>query len=74
MASLCRRSKHFCGHCNKKLSKTLYFKHKKLYYNSRNKCWRSKRAFLCSDDVVEFNMDDNVLDSKFEDTMTCDES
>lgn len=28
-----------CGHCNEKVSKTLYYQHKKLYYSSADKSW-----------------------------------
>ena len=35
--------KYFCGHCNAPVSKTLFFKHKKLFYDPNLKVWRSKR-------------------------------
>ena len=28
-----------CGHCNEKVSKTLYYQHKKLYYSCTDKVW-----------------------------------
>ena len=54
------RKKYFCDHCNALVSKTLYFKHKKLFYDSHLKIWKSKRIaptteeeFVLNDDPVE---------------------
>ena len=30
-----------CGHCGEKVSKTLYYQHKRLYYSSAFNTWRS---------------------------------
>ena len=35
--------KYFCGHCKDAVSKTLFFKHKKLYYDRKTKEWKSQR-------------------------------
>lgn len=32
-----------CGHCGEKISKTLYYQHKKLYYSSSTNTWSSDR-------------------------------
>lgn len=37
------QKKYLCGHCNKLVSKTLYFKHKKLYYDPQRKTWKDTR-------------------------------
>lgn len=51
------RSKYFCGHCNRKLTKTLYFKHKKLYYDIRAKSWNKERVYQHYDGFLrEFSM------------------
>ena len=33
-------SSYFCEHCGENVSKTSYFKHKKLYYDYRSKGWK----------------------------------
>ena len=35
--------KYFCGHCKRFVSKTLFFKHKKLYYDHKTKQWKLER-------------------------------
>ena len=35
--------KYFCGHCNAPISKTLFFKHKRLFYDPHLKVWKNKR-------------------------------
>lgn len=32
-----------CGHCDSVLSKTQFYKHKRLYYNRRERKWNSDR-------------------------------
>ena len=32
-----------CGHCGEKISKTLHFQHKRLYYSSSTRSWSSDR-------------------------------
>ena len=29
----------YCGHCDEKISKTLYYQHKRIYYNSKTHKW-----------------------------------
>jgi hypothetical protein len=31
--------RYYCNHCDEKVSKTLYFAHKKLYYNHTTEEW-----------------------------------
>ena len=32
-----------CQHCGEKVSKTLYYQHKRLYYSSASNTWRSNQ-------------------------------
>ena len=41
MSSCSKKKEYFCGHCNAAVSKTLFFKHKKLYYDKKLKVWKS---------------------------------
>ena len=34
--------RYFCGHCKEKISKTLYYRHKRLFYDATNRQWRSE--------------------------------
>ena len=34
-----RNSLYYCGHCDKQLSKTVFYRHKRLYYGRRSKTW-----------------------------------
>jgi len=45
-------SKRHCGHCDQRLSKTVYFHHKRLYYDKSNKQWSSKQIFNHSTTVA----------------------
>lgn len=38
------RKSYFCGHCNEEVSKTLFFQHRKLYYDKRNGEWKTERV------------------------------
>ena len=35
----------FCGHCEKYLSKSVYYRHRRLYYNKLTEQWSSTRLF-----------------------------
>lgn len=35
-----RENRFYCGHCKEKISKTLYFHHKKLYYEADTQQWQ----------------------------------
>ena len=35
----------YCGHCEKYLTKTVYYKHKRLYYDKTKKEWLPSRVF-----------------------------
>lgn len=35
----------FCGHCNRLVSKSCYYVHRKLYYNRESKKWCPERVY-----------------------------
>lgn len=35
------KGRYYCDHCRDKVSKTLYYAHKKLYYDATSKQWKS---------------------------------
>ena len=37
--------KRFCGHCNEYHSKTVYFQHKRLYFNKESNKWLPTQVF-----------------------------
>lgn len=41
---------YFCDHCEKLLSKTLYYKHKKFYYDRNSEKWRKEMVHYVEDD------------------------
>ena len=42
-----------CQHCNEKVSKTLYYQHKKLYYNEDTKSWSKESPSQLEDNKSE---------------------
>ena len=38
-------SKRFCEHCKVYVSKNVYYRHKRLYYNKKEEKWSSSRVF-----------------------------
>lgn len=48
-----QRRSYFCGHCSKELTKTLYFQHKKAFYNKKEKQWSHSR--VCPDEQSQWN-------------------
>ena len=36
--------RYFCGHCEQVLTKTLFFKHKRMYYDRAKSVWRKERV------------------------------
>jgi len=43
-----RSKRHYCGHCNEYLNKTVYYQHKRIYYDKSEKRWSSQQVFNCS--------------------------
>lgn len=37
-----KKKLYFCNHCKEEVSKTLYFQHKKLFFNPDLNAWRSE--------------------------------
>ena len=56
MASSSSTSKkvYYCEHCKQELSKTLFFSHKKLYYNTRLRKWQKQRVKVVERDFTLF--------------------
>ena len=52
-------SRFFCGHCGEKISRSLYFQHKKLYYTPESQQW--ERTLQNEHDSVQedFTFSDN---------------
>ena len=48
------RKRYFCGHCNDYIGKTLYHKHKQVYYNKKEKKWCQERVVVATDDAFVF--------------------
>ena len=42
-----------CGHCSQKISKTLYYEHKKLYYSTVENVWVKKTKIDSTNDLQE---------------------
>lgn len=54
--------RYFCEHCEQELSKTSYFKHKKLFYDKKCRAWKKERVHYRAE-VSEFEMDlEQVID------------
>ena len=49
-SSSSNRKVYFCEHCQQELSKTLFFSHKKLYYNTKLRKWQKSRIQLVEKD------------------------
>ena len=54
---------YYCGHCNEKVSKTLYFQHKRLYYSSRTHKWKRDEVPSCSKSSFSFSDTENEAES-----------
>ena len=42
---------YYCGHCDKEISKTKYYAHKRLYYNRSRKQWSQTKRLNFTDDL-----------------------
>ena len=61
------RDNYFCGHCNRLLAKTVFFRHKRMFYDHKAKRWSKKRVvdvsvtesvpFILSSDSEEDTME-----------------
>ena len=43
-------TRYFCGHCNRQLSKTLFFRHKRMFFDRKARKWSSVKVI--SDDTT----------------------
>ena len=57
MASCRIRKAYLCCHCNQELSKTSYYQHKKIYFDTTTKEWRKERIRPSAAVVEEFTFD-----------------
>lgn len=61
-------SMYYCPHCERKLSKTLYFQHKSFFYVKDTRQWKKERVVFASKDDFVFEDDGPVsFDSETED-------
>ena len=52
MATNTMKSKFiYCGHCDKEVSRTKYYAHKRLYYNRSRKEWSQTKRLNFADDL-----------------------
>ena len=62
------KGQYYCGHCDEKVSKTLYYAHKKLYYNAESNQWMSSGSsdYRClgQDTVKKAQLHDNFTFSE----------
>lgn len=61
MASCRIRKAYLCGHCDQELSKTSYYQHKKIYFDTTKKEWR-KEMIRPLAEVEEFTFEDSDMD------------
>ncbi len=62
--------RYYCPHCKKRISKTLYYEHKRLFYNVKGRIWSADRVFQeieGSGSAEIFALDSNGSDSQSED-------
>lgn len=45
MADRATAAKRFCGHCETYVSKSVYYRHRRLYFNKLTNQWSSSRVF-----------------------------
>ena len=44
-----------CGHCGEKISRTLYYQHKKLYYSTATKTWKKRDDLVKWPDLEQYD-------------------
>ena len=63
-ATAMESKRFYCGHCDEKVSKTLYYQHKKLYYCSTNKSWIRPSRTTSPDPPEDFRLSDSATDGE----------
>ena len=55
---------YFCGHCSKELTKTLFFQHRKLFYDRKTRKWSQQKVFesILGNDF-DFTESENSIES-----------
>ena len=70
----------YCGHCDKDVSKSTFYAHRRLYYDRKTKKWSKTQLFIaneseerrildCSSDSELSDEHDDVPDFNFEDPL-----
>ena len=54
--------RYFCGHCDQSLSKTVFYQHRRLYYNAESKKWCKGRLFSVPTSEPSFTMPDDEFE------------
>ena len=68
-----KQSKRFlCGHCDTNLSKTAFYQHRRLYFDTRLNKWSKTRVFRPRDDLNEPSFSVSIED--FADEPSCSSS
>ena len=60
MAANVKTKRYLCGHCNEWLSKTSYYNHRKLYYDTKARNWSTNCVGRDDDDWEDFRFGDDV--------------
>ncbi len=71
-------NRFYCEHCGEKVSKTLYYQHKKLYYTADRQHWERKtndESFhLASEEDFTFSdHEDNIMEAVDDEDTTADD-
>ena len=54
-----KTERYYCGHCKERVSKTLYFNHKRLYYDPSLQQWKNDAQEAKRDEDQEFTFSDS---------------
>lgn len=63
----CGEKRFHCEHCGEKISRSLYFEHKRLYYSSTSGTW--KKELFTANAAAEQQFEDFVFPEHEEDTL-----
>ena len=51
--------RYFCGHCNRQLSKTLFFRHKRMFYDRKARKWSDVKVISENIAAEPFTLSDS---------------
>ena len=74
MSSARSSSRFLCEHCNRVLSKTQFYKHKRMYYDKNKRRWLKDRVKPHCNTDFNFGDDGTVKDFSFSDSSSDSES